>query len=80
MTKKFIRSGQARLRVQDEGDGPAVALLHAGVADLRMWSGQVKMLARLPKVASSCFEGCAHLTPLERPQLFNEIMGAFLAG
>lgn len=33
------------LHHRDEGSGPAVLLLHAGVADLRMWDAQAEALA-----------------------------------
>jgi len=31
---------------ETRGDGPAVLLVHEGVADRRMWRGQVPVLAR----------------------------------
>ncbi len=40
-----IRSGEAELAVEVDGAGPAVAFLHAGVADRRMWHAQVAALA-----------------------------------
>lgn len=33
------------LPFDDAGEGPAVVLLHAGIADRRMWSGQIEPLA-----------------------------------
>ncbi len=45
VTESFIPSGQARLAAQASGHGPAVVLLHAGVADARMWRGQLEALA-----------------------------------
>ena len=44
VTESFIPSGQARLAAQACGHGPAVVLLHAGVADARMWQGQLAAL------------------------------------
>lgn len=35
----------ARLFVQRTGEGPAVVLIHAGIADSRMWHGQMQPLA-----------------------------------
>ncbi len=40
-----IRSGSARLAYDDEGDGPAVVLLHPGVADRRCWEACAAALA-----------------------------------
>ena len=45
VTEFTIPSGQARLAAQACGHGPAVVLLHAGVADARMWSEQLAALA-----------------------------------
>ena len=36
---------QARLRLRDEGTGPAVVLIHGWTLDLRMWDPQVRLLA-----------------------------------
>jgi pimeloyl-ACP methyl ester carboxylesterase len=44
LTESFIPSGQAHLAAQACGPGPAVVLLHAGVADARMWHGQLAAL------------------------------------
>ena len=37
----FIDAPGARLYYEVEGDGPALTLIHAGVAHLRMWDDQV---------------------------------------
>jgi 3-oxoadipate enol-lactonase len=47
-----------------EGSGPAVVLLHAGVADLRMWDGQVAELVPGHRVVRCDLRGYGH-TPLE---------------
>jgi 3-oxoadipate enol-lactonase len=39
------------------GDGPAVLLVHAGVADRRMWRGQAPMLARDHRVVAVDLRG-----------------------
>ncbi len=44
VTNLSIPSRQARLAAQACGHGPAVVLLHAGVADARMWRGQLAAL------------------------------------
>jgi len=47
-----------------EGSGPAVVLLHAGVADLRMWDVQVSELVPGHSVVRCDLRGYGH-TPLE---------------
>lgn len=47
-----------------EGSGPAVVLLHAGVADLRMWDAQVAELVPGHSVVRCDLRGYGH-TPLE---------------
>lgn len=41
----IIPSGLARIATEVAGSGPAVAFLHAGVADRRMWQAQLATLA-----------------------------------
>ncbi|HZI96912.1 MAG TPA: alpha/beta hydrolase [Actinomycetales bacterium] len=41
----MIRSGAADIAVDDSGSGPAVVLLHAGVADRRVWESTTTALA-----------------------------------
>ena len=45
MTAYAIRSGQAELATESRGRGPTVVLLHAGVADRRMWHRELATLA-----------------------------------
>lgn len=45
------------LHHRDEGTGPAVVLLHAGVADLRMWDGPAAQLARDHRVVRCDLRG-----------------------
>lgn len=40
----FVDVPDGRLHVVDEGNGPAVVLLHAGIADLRSWDAMVPTL------------------------------------
>jgi pimeloyl-ACP methyl ester carboxylesterase len=42
---------------EEHGDGPAVLLVHAGVADRRMWRGQVPVLARERRVVAVDLRG-----------------------
>jgi pimeloyl-ACP methyl ester carboxylesterase len=41
----FIQSGHARLAAECGGSGAPIVLLHAGVADRRMWSNQLQWLS-----------------------------------
>ncbi|MGZ4448259.1 MAG: alpha/beta fold hydrolase [Nocardioides sp.] len=52
------------LHHRDEGSGPVVVLLHAGVADLRMWDTQVAELVPGHRVVRPDLRGYGH-TPLE---------------
>ena len=40
----FLETNGARIYYEVDGSGPAVVLIHAGVANLRMWDGQVAAL------------------------------------
>jgi pimeloyl-ACP methyl ester carboxylesterase len=42
--ERFVEVPGGRLFVVDEGDGPPVVLLHAGIVDLRSWDGLVSHL------------------------------------
>jgi len=46
MTKRtgFLETNGARIAYDVEGDGPAVVLIHAGVANRNMWDAQVGAL------------------------------------
>ena len=46
MSARTIRSGAAEIAVESAGQGPPVVLLHAGVADRRMWRAQCTALAQ----------------------------------
>ncbi|GCD89698.1 alpha/beta fold hydrolase [Nocardioides sp. LS1] len=52
------------LHHRDEGSGPVVVLIHAGVADLRMWQTQVEELVPGHRVVRPDLRGYGH-TPLE---------------
>jgi 3-oxoadipate enol-lactonase len=43
-TDEFLEHDGARIRYRVDGSGPAVLLIHAGVADLTMWDGEVAAL------------------------------------
>lgn len=42
---RYVTVGDARLRYRDEGDGPAVILVHGWTLDLEMWDPQVAALS-----------------------------------
>ncbi len=44
MTDAYLDTSGARIRYRVEGAGPAVLLIHAGVADLTMWDAEVVAL------------------------------------
>lgn len=43
-THEFLEIGGARIHYRVEGEGPAVVLIHAGVADLTMWDAEAAAL------------------------------------
>jgi pimeloyl-ACP methyl ester carboxylesterase len=43
---KYAWLDSGRLHYQIRGDGPLLVLIHAGVADLRMWDGQMEAFAQ----------------------------------
>ena len=45
MDSGYARSGAAEIYYEVTGDGPAVVLTHAGIADRRMWDNQVDELS-----------------------------------
>ena len=50
MTQGFLTVNGAKLWYDDTGAGPAVTLVHAGVADHRQWDGQVPALSPFYRV------------------------------
>lgn len=44
MSEHFVTVPGARLHLLDDGDGPAVLLLHAGIVDARAWDALVPLL------------------------------------
>jgi 3-oxoadipate enol-lactonase len=41
----FVETNGGRIYYEVDGDGEPVVLIHAGIANLRMWDGQVPALA-----------------------------------
>jgi pimeloyl-ACP methyl ester carboxylesterase len=44
MAPDVVEVGEARIAVSVEGDGPDLVLVHAGVADMRMWDSLVALV------------------------------------
>jgi 3-oxoadipate enol-lactonase len=42
----FITIGDSRIYYEESGSGPALLLIHAGIADSRMWDPQIEALSR----------------------------------
>src|SRR5258708_40129791 len=53
----------AGIAFDDEGSGPPVALVHAGVADRRMWSGLAETLAARHRVIRHDVRGVGESLP-----------------
>jgi pimeloyl-ACP methyl ester carboxylesterase len=53
----MIEVNGANLAYDDVGDGTAVVLLHAGIADRRMWRGQIEALAGRHRVVNLDLRG-----------------------
>ena len=83
----FLEVGGGRLYYEVEGDGHPLTLIHAGIANLRMWDDQVPAFAErcrhlAESVADGRFElipGTAHMLNMEQPELFNRLVLDFLA-
>jgi len=54
----FIKADGAKLYYTVEGDGPALVLIHAGIADSRMWADQLPALAQDYRVVRYDVRGC----------------------
>ena len=50
MRESVVAHGSARLPVSEQGTGPAVVFLHAGVADRRSWYGVMEVVGRTHRV------------------------------
>jgi len=60
----ILEIGGAPLACDDIGDGPAVLLLHAGIADRRMWTPMARRLAEHHRVVSYDLRGYGDSTPV----------------
>jgi pimeloyl-ACP methyl ester carboxylesterase len=72
-------SAASALPHDEAGSGPAIVLLHAGIADRSMWAEQLEPLAAtLPRAQHAVIAGAGHLAPLETPAVFRELLLGFL--
>ena len=60
-----VRQGRATLATEVRGDGPAVVLLHAGVADRRMWDGVVESVTSTHRTVAYDRRGFGGTPPQE---------------
>ncbi len=49
-TTDFATINGVTIHYEDTGDGPALVMLHAGIADLRMWDAQVPAFSQTHRV------------------------------
>ncbi|MEV4627719.1 alpha/beta hydrolase [Micromonospora sp. NPDC049523] len=68
----------ATLAYDDLGDGTPVVLLHAGIADRRMWGNQVDALARRHRVLNLDLRGYGESDLPERPFAHHDDVVGFL--
>jgi hypothetical protein len=64
------------LPYDDVGAGPAVMLLHAGVADFR--DGAATLVNELPHAHHVAIPDAGHLAPLDQPERFRQLLFDFL--
>ena len=63
----FVDIGQGRLYYEVAGHGPAVVLIHAGIADSRMWDDQFASLAQSYRVVRYDMRGFGRTEPGSEP-------------
>jgi pimeloyl-ACP methyl ester carboxylesterase len=73
-----IPSGRAKLAVAAAGDGPGLVFLHAGVADLRMWAGQMATFAKTHRVVAYDRRGFGRTRYAAEPHSFLDDLDAVL--
>jgi pimeloyl-ACP methyl ester carboxylesterase len=73
-----IPSGFAELAVAAAGDGPGLVFLHAGVADLRMWAGQMATSAKTHRVVAYDRRGFGETRYAAEPHSFLDDLDAVL--
>lgn len=74
----IIPSGRAELAIAAAGDGPGLVFLHAGVADLRMWAGQMAAFAATHRVVAYDRRGFGKTRYATEPHSFLDDLDAVL--
>ena len=74
----FLTLPGRRLWVEQAGDGPAVVLVHAGLADRRMWDDQVAALSDRYRVVRYDHPGYGRSDPATEPYSYVEELDAVL--
>ncbi len=73
-----VDAGKAKLWVEADGGGVPVVFLHAGIADRRMWAGQMAALAPRFRVAAYDRRGFGRTTHADETWSFVSDLGAVL--
>ena len=76
----FVTAGATKLAYEQAGTGEAVVLLHAGVADQRMWDEQFLALARHYRVLRYDRRGFGQSSPVADPFAHHADLAALLTG
>jgi 3-oxoadipate enol-lactonase len=63
----MLRTGGAAIDYSVSGSGPDVVLLHAGIADRRMWNPQIPVLARTFRITAYDLRGFGKSPMVEGP-------------
>jgi len=78
MSGEFVESDGARLYFEVDGSGPALVLVHAGVANLRMWDPHVPVWSGDHTVVRFDTRGFGRTE--EQPDRFTRLVAEFVAG
>ncbi|MDD5190749.1 MAG: alpha/beta hydrolase [Dehalococcoidales bacterium] len=74
IVNSYVPSGNARIYYQIAGSGKPLILLHAGIADKRMWQNQIEALADTRQVITLDFRGYGKSTdPKESFHHFHDV-------
>ena len=73
ITVSYVNSGNIKLYYEDEGEGPALLLLHGWGTSGRVWQGQLPDLIEDHRVVTLDWRGCGRS---DRPAAGNTIAGA----
>ena len=74
----FVEVNGARLYYEDSGNGETLVLIHAGIADSRMWEGQLAAFARCYRVIRYDMRGFGRSEMGEGPYAHHRDLHALL--